>query len=282
MSLLFVWRVKMVRVTDHFLGCIAFLCVEDLEQTTPSPKGTAFAVSVTDGNRPDVAHCYLITARHNLELARTDSIIVRVNSEEGFRDLVTDRNQWQKHDSADVACLPFSSERLEQIPLAYFVGADYPYHFRFSEGGENFPVRVGTESFFVGLFVQQPGRGGNLPIARFGHVSRMPTEPVVLTSGDGTPFEQLAYLVECRSWGGHSGSPAFCIFHRTYAGEPLKHIAFLGLVSGHYDIPTAVKSRNSEERFMAAVNSGIAIVTPAESVRDLLFREDVVRERNSS
>ena len=263
----------MVRVTDHFLGCIAFICVEDPGQNRPEPRGTAFAVSVSDSDRPDVAHCYLITARHNLELAQTDRIFVRVNTEGGFRDILTDRSQWQKHDSADVACLLFGGEQLEQIPLSYFVGADFPYYFRFSENGANFPVRVGTELFFVGLFVQQPGGGRNLPIARFGHVSRMPTEPISQSFCDGAySFKQVAYLAECRSWGGHSGSPAFCIFHRTHEGAPLQYIGFLGLVSGHYDIPTAVKSRNTEERFMAELNSGIAIVTPAESVRELLVQ----------
>jgi hypothetical protein len=270
----------MVRVTDHFFGCIAFLCVEASEQTTPIPKGTAFAVSVSDSDRSDVAYCYLVTARHNLEVAQTDRIFVRVNTDDGFRDILTDRSRWQKHDSADVACLLFSSAQLEQIPLSVFVGADFPYHFRFSEAGANFPVSVGTEVFFVGLFVQQPGRGWNLPIARFGHVSRMPTEPIAQSFCDGAySFEQVAYLAECRSWGGHSGSPAFCIFHTKEKGAPLRYIGFLGLVSGHYDIPTAVKSRNDEERFLAAVNSGIAVVTPAESVRELLFRDDVTEAR---
>jgi len=107
----------MVRVTDHFLGCIAFICVEDPGQNRPEPRGTAFAVSVSESDRPDVAHCYLITARHNLELAQSDRIFVRVNTEGGFRDILTDRSQWQKHDSADVACLLFGGEQLDQIPL---------------------------------------------------------------------------------------------------------------------------------------------------------------------
>ena len=273
----------MVRVTDHFLGCTAFLCLENGGQSGPTPRGTAFAVSVPENDRPDVAHCYLITARHNLELAQTDSIIVRLNTGKGFRDIRTDRARWHKHDSADVAGMLFNGEQLEQIPLAAFVGADFPYHFRFSEAGANFPVSVGTELFFVGLFIQAPGRGQNLPIARFGHISRMPSE-IVLSFADGVySFKEVAYLAECGSWGGDSGSPAFCIFHKTENdGTPLRYIAFLGLVSGHYDVATKVKVRDAQEAFEAAVNSGIAIITPAEFVRELLFREDVVEERNES
>jgi hypothetical protein len=273
----------MVKVTDHFLGCTAFLCVEDGGQTAPIPRGTVFAISVPDSDRTDVLHCYLVTARHNLELAQTDRIIIRLNAGQQFRDIHSDRAQWYKHDSADVAALLFNSEHLEQVPLAAFVGADFPYHFRFSEAGANFPVSVGTELFFVGLFIQAPGRGQNLPIARFGHISRMPSE-IVLSFADGAySFEEVAYLAECGSWGGDSGSPAFCIFHKTgNDGTPLRYIAFLGLVSGHYDVPTKVKVRESQEAFEAAVNSGIAIITPAEFVRELLFREDVVEERNES
>src|SRR5262245_2158747 len=102
----------MVRVTDHFLDCIVYLCVADAARGTPVPRGTAFAVTVPDGDSPDVAHCYLVTARHDLELARTDRIIVRVNTEQGFRDVDTDRTRWHMHDSADVAALLFSGEHV--------------------------------------------------------------------------------------------------------------------------------------------------------------------------
>jgi hypothetical protein len=266
MSLLFcLEEVKMVRVTDHFLGCIAFLCVEDPERNRLEPRGTAFAVSVPDRDIPEVEHCYLVTARHNLEAAQTDRMFVRINTENGFRDILTDRTEWQTHDSADVAALSFQEEQLERIPLSVFVGAEFPYHFRFAEPGRNFPISVGTELFFVGLFVEQPGRGRNLPIARFGNVSRMPTEPVVLTYGDGTPFEQVAYLAECRSWGGHSGSPTFCVFNLTEDGRPLRYIGFVGLVSAHYDLPTPVSAPGTGELFTAQQT----VASPLSHLRNL-------------
>jgi hypothetical protein len=273
----------LVRVTEHFLGCISFLCIEDPREERLRPAGTAFAVSVPDPIRPAAAQCYLVTARHNLELALTDRIFVRVNTDEGVRDILTDRSDWQKHHSADVACLLLKEEYPEQIPLNVFVGGDFPNHFRFTESGANFPVSVGTELFFVGLFVQAPGRRGNLPIARFGHVSRMPSEVILSFRDESYSLEQVAYLAECGSWGGDSGSPAFCVFYRTEDnGTPRRYIAFLGLISGHYDNRTEVKALNTEEAFEAAVNSGIAIITPAEFVRELLFREDVVEERNNN
>jgi hypothetical protein len=111
----------------------------------------------------------------------------------------------------------------------------------------------------------------------------MPSEVTLSFPDASYSLKQLAYLAECGSWGGDSGSPAFCVFYRTEAdGTPRRYIAFLGLISGHYDVPTKVKARQTEEAYEAAVNSGIAIVTPAEFVRELLFRDDVVEERKRS
>jgi hypothetical protein len=277
----------MVRVTEYFLDCVAFLCVEDKWHTI-KPRGTAFLVSIPDSDIAGVEYRYLITARHNLEEAKTDQIFVRANTIAGFEDFCTDRNEWYTHDNADVAAIPFhKAEHLKSIPLSVFVGAEFFYCYRAPENGINFIVSVGTEIFVVGLFIQHPGEERNLPIARFGHISRMPTEPFELPAFGGTSsFEQLAYLAECGSWGGHSGSPVFCIFYRTENMNLVRHIAFLGLDSAHFDILTAVNSRGTQaetaEELSAKINSGIAIITPAEFIRELLFRDDLVKGREAS
>jgi hypothetical protein len=137
----------------------------------------------------------------------------------------------------------------------------------------DFPVSVGTEIFVPGLFSVEPGKKRNLPVARFGHSSRKPTEALVLGKKN-SPFEQLAYLAEFRSWGGQSGSPVFCIFRQTPKDMlPVFYIAFLGIVYGHFDI----KSGKVDDVHDA--NSGIGIVTPAEFIKALLYREDLVKER---
>lgn len=159
----------MVRVTEHFLGCIAYLCVEESGQTEPIPRGTAFAVSVTNLNRPDVVHHYLITARHNLELAKTDRVIVRVNTEQGFRDIPTVRNHWHTHDSADVAALLFSENHLaEEIPLARFVGADFPYHFRFQKLVKTFLCLSAQNCFSSVYLFNGQGSAGIFPLLALG------------------------------------------------------------------------------------------------------------------
>lgn len=55
---------------------------------------------------------------------------------------------------------------------------------------------------------------------------------------------------------------------------------FMGLVSGHYDIEQeAKKTGDILGKVQVELNSGIAIVTPAEAVTQLLMREDLVEYR---
>jgi hypothetical protein len=101
--------------------------------------------------------------------------------------------------------------------------------------------------------------------------------------------EADAYLVESRSWGGQSGSPVFVFFPSTrMPSGPLqrewegKKVEFpdwpllLGVVQGHFDIrePLEVidKGTNVSRKleWMAAQNSGIAVVLPAKQILELI------------
>ena len=182
---------------------------------------------------------------------------------------------------------------------------------------ENFPkgmpVEVGHELFFPGLFVQSAGKNANLPIVRFGNIARMPTEELLTLEGPFKKMQIRGYLAESHSWGGHSGSPVFWFYSYNItipsevkewlpAQSPLSIKAppkartrqvnvmigngwaqgLLGLVSGHYDIPTKArdnKTRQTLEDIQLGINAGIAIVTPAENIRELLMRADVVDDR---
>ncbi len=57
-------------------------------------------------------------------------------------------------------------------------------------------------------------------------------------------------------------------------------INFLGLVSGHFDITQAAETTGDiDGTVTVAINAGIAVVTPAEAVRELLCRDDVLEDR---
>jgi hypothetical protein len=130
----------------------------------------------------------------------------------------------------------------------------------------------------MGLFSEHPGTEHNQPISRFGNIALMPGEEVTVNVGDSTARIR-AYVVEARSWGGHSGSPAFVAFPpdrflnsiTVNEGVP---IFLLGLVQGHYDIEREMKFQGDIGKVSS--NAGIAVVVPAQDIYDLLVSEDVI------
>jgi hypothetical protein len=72
--------------------------------------------------------------------------------------------------------------------------------------------------------------------------------------------------------------------HTVWVQSPRSEaFGLLGLVSGHFDIKQ--QAQTTEEisgSITTAINSGIAIVTPAEAVHELLWRDDVVEDRQKA
>jgi hypothetical protein len=224
-----------VRIGDDYLNTVTFLCVEEqLDDGVfrPVPRATAFLVLVTEAG---LNYYYVVTARHCIEEAGRDPLYVRVNrADEGYEDIPSNRADWYTHDAADVAATPFAVPdlallRVSLIPLFQFVDGDYRFRGRQSVFEQTLattnglPVEPGHEVFFLGLFIQHAGRARNLPIARFGAISRMPIEPVAIRRQSGATERISGYLAECRSWGGHSGSPAFWVSPDSVQGIELPH-----------------------------------------------------------
>jgi hypothetical protein len=314
-----------MRIPPHFSECVAFLT-----ERGKAPSGTAFFVKIEEDGK---LWTYLVTALHNIEEAHGRHVNVRLNTHAaiqaplGYEDLETQKDDWFKHDRADVAAILFAVDRtrysFEQVPVDTFIDADYRFDVARLQGRANsrlepilranfangIEVQVGDETFAPGLFVQSAGNNRNLPIVRFGNVARMPGEEMIfLDTIQRGRVAIRAYLVETHSWGGFSGSPMFWHFEyniaaaltamravntapspldvMTRAPHPEKievvtnrgyATALLGLVSGHYDIPLKSKDQSVE----TAINAGIAVVTPAQNVRELLMRPDLVNERKA-
>jgi hypothetical protein len=192
-------------------------------------------------------------------LAPMTSTSVSTSMAPGFVELQTHRDEWIKHPDADVAAILYnlSEEKAKEINtpgnvhLDEFVhqgrywGKGLPNSLIDTKGG--FPVSVGDDVYFMGLFYRHGGLFRNLPIARFGGVSRLIEEPIALPRNRGTSsFKALVYLVECRSWRGHSGSPALwlcpVLLFPKYKGERIQAPpgtvqGLLGIVSGHFEEP---------------------------------------------
>lgn len=308
-----------MRFTRALVNSVVFLCVEETTEDGREqrvPKASGFLVRMLFG---EFGIAYVVTARHCIEETRGRQFWVRTTTAAGgIFDVVTQRDDWFVHDSADVAVAVFHPRTDEPINLnafgmEQFVGGDYTVPLGESQlfevsisSGEAKPdpsleVEVGDNVIFLGLFVQHPGRERNLPVARFGHISRMPEEPILFERTDGSTARLLGYLAECHSWGGHSGGPVIWerdALHFTQmtvpegmpgpAGETvwvqtpgIKQGALLGLVSGHFDIAQKADVQGDVlGEVTQRINAGMAVVTPADAIRELLMREDVVADRD--
>jgi hypothetical protein len=253
------------------------------------------------------------------EAVKYKQIFIRANRNDGeFIEIATNAEDWVQHDNADVALIPFFPKMLPSgikradlalisIDLGLFVGGppEYKMAYNIPDYGEReIQPRIGHLIYFLGLFTEHYGKKRNLPIARFGNISHMP-DLITLKEGgeddDGIEYSTTAYLAEFHSLGGHSGSPVFFLIP-IVSNIPLRIVTtngkqeriemvdnlisvtgFMGLISGHYPIPESAK-RTGEFKHIAGdiktdVSSGIAIITPAEAVRQLLMRNDLIEQR---
>jgi hypothetical protein len=302
-----------MHISETHIAISGFICIdEEIDgQSSRTPKATAFQAAIP--GKP-FGTVYVVTASHVIECAGDRRLYLRVNTAEGFDDIEVQRDEWFIHDHSDVAIVrvKWTGEqpyRLYSIYPDAFVRADYALQSPFGapvSGIADAPpvikVEIADQVSIIGLFVQHFGQSKSLPIVRTGTIARMPSAPIRFNRPGGTHSEQIAYLVELHSHGGLSGSPVYV--HRTVPvlkhvnfpivsrpGQPASAqswvqgpggeiINFLGLISGHFDIDQMARTAGDiDGTITVAINSGIAVVTPAEAVRELLWREDVLEDR---
>ncbi len=147
---------------------------------------------------------------------------------------------------------------------------------------------LGSDVYVIGLMAYHAGSKRNLPILRHGQIAMMDQERIRTATG----FEIEAFVIEGRSIGGLSGSPAFVLTEGA-----VRNVYLLGVVSGHWDIPLvstapvekgAVKSGDLIDMFERA-NAGLALVTPSQRIREILdqpsmrdFREQEERRYSAN
>lgn len=310
-----------MNLSNEELDLAIFVCVEQEAGTGASgmtPIGTAFFALTFMQGKPIG---YVVTAAHVLEGVGNRRFFLRINTDTGFTDFETTRDEWFVHDTADVAINRFrgSNFNLRAVGPEQFIDARHQYHQRDPETisysglktgnlqrSNRIPVEVGHNVAIIGLFVQSYGSASNLPVARFGQIARMPGEPMRVRGPGETYREVVGYLIECQSWGGYSGSPVLWSHPiarlidvdaprkvpegitvtngKIWVQQPDAEVrGFLGMVTGHFDIEQKARTEGDiVGSIITAINSGIAIVTPAEMIRQLLNRDDVIEERKHS
>jgi len=168
-----------VLIDEQYRKCVAFLYADVREEETNAirrmPVATVFFVGVEVGSNAFVP--YAVTARHVVDQSRPHGpLYARLNLKAGgVGDLQVDADAWTTHSSTDVAVARIGA--IEQadmivIPASMLATDDFIRDKGISEG---------DDVFFTGLFNPHPGTQRNQPIVRFGNVSLMPREPLLLS-----------------------------------------------------------------------------------------------------
>ncbi|HEV7925040.1 MAG TPA: hypothetical protein VGR14_06785 [Verrucomicrobiae bacterium] len=271
-----------MRIPESVRKCVVYVGTETTDPGTGTTaivfRGTGFLVSVPTSIRGKNFH-YIVTAKHvAVMLDREDAFIISVNSKSGaLRGIRAETKQvkWHCHDSdfsADVALTPLGADLRDFDIVAMPVGM-----FVKKSQVESIGVGPGDELVISGLFSRHPGKTKNMPIIRIGHIAMMPDDPVPTQSfGD-----MEAYLIEARSIGGLSGSPVLLLKH-VYTHEVVVQLYLLGLVHGHWDTPSdaMTDAMGAKSGILAGVNMGIAIVTPAQKILDIIESKPLLEERD--
>lgn len=202
----------MVGMKEEGLNIVVFVCVE--EQQRPGvkvrvPRATAFLIVVKG---EPFWNGYVVTAAHVLEGIGDRAFYLRFNTQTGFDDVETARDEWFIHDRADVALIrvQWSTYALHSIHPEQFIGADYDLRVQEMRdagliqlpgqfSGSTLQIETGNDVSIIGLFIQHYGQSKSLPVARSGTIARMPSEPIEYRHPGGTYSKAPAYLVEFRS-----------------------------------------------------------------------------------
>jgi hypothetical protein len=261
-----------MQIPEDMRRCVCFIGYQIAEREVFGGSGFFFELEL--GKRE--LFPTIVTARHVIEKIRklgAKTVLVRFTNSDDKTELVKiGIDDWKFHPKD-----PFVDVAVCKIP------SDTTFGFTgfgddmalTDELIEREPIGPGDEVFFPGLFRPHYGAEKHIPIIRSGNIAAMPEEPVKINLF-GNKVGIDAFLIEARSIGGLSGSPAFVHVgmhrHRQKVDEEgrEKHVIvtkpnrfyFMGLVHGHYNLP--------EEDETERINSGIAIVVPVWKVLEVV------------
>jgi hypothetical protein len=238
----------------------------------------------------------MVAGKHSIEKAKEDPgrLYLRVNTTDGGSRLLEAPLDWMysARDGSDVAIayfpLPWDPDLdIKFIPVVLAITR---------RAIDDHEIGIGDELCVVGLFTERTGTARNLPIVRGGILASMPQEPLI-DPETGAPYS--AYLAEIRSAGGLSGSPVFVLFpvgrlspltaragtdevgavNMNQRNRAPSYGLLLGVLRGHWNLENHSDPLAFGEEDLAAVNMGIAIVTPIQDALDIINGDELVEQR---
>lgn len=241
------------------------------------PSGTGFFIGLKIPSKPKNFGLCFVTAKHVLCRPGTtqfaDTIYLRLNKKNGGAELLAipvkaqgkGKTVFMHSDpSVDLAAIPMLPDQKK-------------YDFRFipeqlilsKTTSVNLSSYEGFEVFFPSLFSPSPGSADLHPCVRFGRFALISGEKIIW---QGKPTEM--YLIDTGSPGANSGAPVFFYADSTggTAGQSVLKLA--GVIQGTF-------GNTSQEITASRVfsNMGIAAVIPSYKLHELIFGEEMKRQR---
>lgn len=269
---------------DAYTWSVVFLTApRRLEDGTwrDTPVGTGFIVTVPSAI-PQTLHPYVVTAKHIVNNQEKVSVRMRMKAG-GLVDVPVP--DWICHQDADVAiarlALPVPAAELHLAPLKESQFVDVG-------GGDGFEPHLGDNVYFIGLLALIPAMAdSNIPMVRSGTLGAKYQKDVPVMLPDRTRIFMKAHLIDCRAYRGFSGSPCFIQFflEDDQGWSTVRRTLLLGLVSAHFDMSDSAPLEGDlvigRRRSVAVpIHSGVGVVVPVEYIRDLLYDEVLVTERD--
>jgi len=251
-------------------------------------NGTGFFVGVKNEQNNKRFNIYFVTAKHVLQDKTgnyLNEIILRLNKKSGdaeFIKLQTQNIKIFEHQDNDV-----------DIALFNFVPNETVFDYKWipeemisnKDLIQKHEIAEGDDVFFAGLFTSYIGQKQNQPIIRFGKVALMPEEKIEWKEKGKKPKFMDLYLLECQSFGGNSGSPVF--FQLSPIRKPGQitigmPILLAGIMSGSFLNGNEIQVVQNTQTLVSLQNIGIAAVTPADKLREILYSNELIKSREST
>ena len=253
-----------------------------------SVDGTAFLVGIPY-ERGQGGHPYVVTARHVVDGVRNTFVRVDMQPEGAIEDVSIDRWYFNP-DGHDVAVAPLNlpdRHNMTATGIDEFIDSPEIDNDDWYAKGAN--IELGSAVYFIGLFLGIDAMGeGNIPMVRSGTLGRLWQERCPVKYHESQPTTYItAHLIDCRSFGGFSGSP--CYLYQSRAGVidgqsigTKERITLLGLIGGHYDDWAEVHHPTGKSDLRSEVNTGVGYVIPVEYIRDTLMQKELVVMRKET
>lgn len=251
------------------------------------PSGTGFLTGVRHPSKKDALSVYLVTAKHVLQNQERTGFVpqafVRFNTKDGRSDVLTlqltpeglKKNVFVHPDaSVDLAVVP-----VFENPSRYDFKVIADDLLTSKRDMDRLGIREGSEVFYAGLFVPHVGVSRNYPIIRFGKIAMLSEERI-----NWGGRESELYLIESASYGGSSGAPVFVVTpagsrsQRTGMASSVARLA--GVLAGYFGEVEPLGAASGNGRALAAYNTGVSAVVPAHKLQEILFGEDLRKQRN--